>query len=487
MNIADSLDLSARARPHHPAIEDGDRIVSYAELSALTGRAQTALRAAGVGPGERVVVALPDSPEHVAVIFALARLGAVSLSLDRSLPEPEILRATASLSMKLAVVADERATFAGAPAIAAAALLAHGHAADPMPSPDDGEGDRPLMLIQSSGTTGAPKRLLLTHRQMLARNRRLIAALRLGAGDRFLQAVSLSFLSGRRRCMSLLAVGGTVVLNQAASVDRLLACLGDRAITYTALTPMHLRALLHRVDSATPLFSRLRATVSTAPVADAERRLARRRLTPHFYETYGTNELGDLAMATPADQDRRPNAIGRLLDGVSAAVVGDDGAALPPGRPGMIRFRAPDSPTAYFENPDATARHFKAGWFYPGDRAALDEDGYIMFMGRADEAINNAGAKFYPPEVEAVLLGHPQVAEAAVVGAPHPPFGEAAVAFAVSASPPPYPDLAGYCVGRIALHKIPVRVIWLDAMPKLRTGKPDKGRLRQILLRGRAE
>ncbi|MBL8835714.1 MAG: AMP-binding protein, partial [Alphaproteobacteria bacterium] len=81
MNIADSLDLSARARPHHPAIEDGDRIVSYAELSALTGRAQTALRAAGVGPGERVVVALPDSPEHVAVIFALARLGAVSLSL----------------------------------------------------------------------------------------------------------------------------------------------------------------------------------------------------------------------------------------------------------------------------------------------------------------------------------------------------------------------------------------------------------------------
>ncbi len=487
MNIADTLDNAALARPLHPAIEDGVRIVRYAELATLARRAAAALRAAGFGAGDRIAVALPDSPEHVAIIYALARIGATSLSLDRDLPEPEALRATAGLGIRAAVVSDGSGGFAGLPDVVAGSLFAHAEAGYRIGPYQDDEADAPLMLIQSSGTTGAPKRLLLTHRQMMARNQRLAAAMRLGAADRYLQVVPLSFLSGRRRCMTMLAVGGTVVLNHADTADRLLAHLGERAITYTALTPVHLRHLLRCAAGRGPLFPGLRATVSTAPVANAERLAARRHLTPQFFESYGTNELGDLALAAPADQDLRPNAIGRPLAGIDAEVVGEDGRPVPCGAPGLIRFRAPHSPHAYLDSPDATSRHFRDGWFYPGDRAARDEQGYIVFLGRADEAINNSGAKFYPPEVEAVLASHPGVVEAAVIGAPHPDLGEVAAAYVIAAGPPPYPDLAAHCVGKIALHKIPGLVFWLDAMPRLRTGKPDKTRLKQMLHRFLAE
>jgi acyl-coenzyme A synthetase/AMP-(fatty) acid ligase len=484
MNISDALDRSARDRPLRPAIEDGDRIVAYAELATMARTAATALLASGIASGDMVAVALPDSAEHVAVLYALARLGAASLSIDRHLPEPEMLRATAGLAIKAAIVANERDAIAGLRAIAAGTLFAAARAVDPAPTASGGsDADEALMLIQSSGTTGAPKRLLLTHRQMAARNRRLIAAMQLGPADRYFQTVSLSFLSGRRRCMSMIAVGGTVVLNHAQSIDRLLACLSELSITYTALTPAHLRPLLDCITGSSPFCPGLRATVSTAPVSNEERLLARRRLTPHIFESYGTNELGDLTLASPADQDRRPRSIGRALDGIRAEVVDDEGRAVPYGESGLIRFKAPDSPEGYLDNPDATARHFKDGWFYPGDRAALSEDGYVFFMGRADEAINNAGAKFYPPEVEAVLATHPRVAEAAVIAAPHPQFGEVAVAFVVASGAPPYPDLSAYCIGKLALHKIPGQVLFLNAMPKIRTGKPDKTRLTQVLHR----
>jgi len=480
MNIAEALDQSFSQRPAHPAIEDGERIASYADLAALTRRCAAGLRRLGVGRGDFVVLALPDSIEHVALICALARIGAVTASLDGASPAVDLRRAIAGFTPAAVVTPDGARLFAELPATALADVVAAGE--DEMPREPYVDPDAPLMLVQSSGSTGVPKRLLLTHRHMAARNRRLIAAMSLNRDDRYFMAVPLSFLSGRRRCLSLLSLGGTVVFNRTTSVDGALATLRDRRISYTALTPTHLRLLLNGLPGDQPFCPDLRATVSAAPVTPVERLRARRRLTPHLFESYGTNELGDLVLGTPQDQDARPGDTGRVLPGVQAQVVDEAGALLPPGQSGRIRFAVPESPTAYLDAPEGTARHFADGWFYPGDHVVLDGEGSMRFLGREDDAINNSGVKFYPAEVEAVLASHPRVADAAVVATPHPVFGEVAVAFVVFRGRPPHPALGAYCAERLAAHKRPVAFLPLAKMPLVRPGKPDKPGLKAMLL-----
>src|SRR5580693_758749 len=111
-------------------------------------------------------------------------------------------------------------------------------------------------------------------------------------------------------------------------------------------------------------------------------------------------------LGAPADHDARPAAIGRVVDGIEAQVLGEDGRPLPPGEVGLVGFRGEGFPTEYVGNPEATGRAFHDGWFYPGDLAAIDADGYFFFKGRADDVISNAGVKFYPIEVERALLAH---------------------------------------------------------------------------------
>jgi acyl-coenzyme A synthetase/AMP-(fatty) acid ligase len=248
-----------------------------------------------------------------------------------------------------------------------------------------------------------------------------------------------------------------------------------------ALTPAHLTFLLDHPADQEPLFPSVRAmVVGSAPLTHERRLLVRRRLTPNFYEQLGTNEAGPLIVSGPADQDARPQAIGRVVDGVEAQVLGEDGRPLPPGEVGLVGFRGEGLPTEYVGNPEATRRAFHDGWFYPGDLAAIDSDGFFFFKGRADDVINNEGVKFYPIEIEKVLLAHPAVAEAAVIGWPHRRHGEVAVAFVVATKQLTVPELQAFCHQQIADYKVPSRIAFVNNMPKNPTGKILKSRLKEI-------
>ena len=458
MNIADIITEHAQGRPDHPAIEDGDKVVSYSELNALVNAAAANLHDAGIKSGDIVAIILPDSADHIVVLYALARLGAVVLPIDGRLPRHERRMAVEGFDIK-AVVAEP----VQMPVSTIATLdvndvcrraVKSATASIELDVPVLFDENRPLMVVQSSGTTGTPKRFLWTHAHFRSRGLVQVRHLGLTPSDRYLQVPNLTFMAGRRRCIMMQCLGATVVINRAPSSEPFLAYLTAKRITFTCLTPAHLRPLLASVDGARPKTT-AKIVVTSSPVAREERILARRRLTPNLFECYATNEVGDLAFATPADQDAYPDAVGRVVENVEAQIVDADDKPLPAGEVGLVRFRGPEFPTRYLEDPEATARAFRDGWFYPGDLAQLNEEGYLFFKGRADDVINNEGAKFYPVEVEATLLAHPQVIEAAVLGWPHKRHGEVAVAFVVTASAVAQEDVVAFCRKRIAGYKVP--------------------------------
>jgi len=480
MNITEAIFAHARDRPDHPAIEDGARIVTYALLARMTEQAATALRRHGIAKGDIVVVALPDTPEHVALLLALAKIGAVSFSLDFNSPPSDSSKAARGLVIRAAVEVSQPSHFPEAEPLLLAALFAE-------PADDrvaekirDFDPDTAVMIVQSSGTTGEPKRIVMTHRQMAERNRRSLALLELSAADRYLQVPQLRFFDGRRRCIKMLMLGATVVLARDEVVDDYPHLISTRRISYAYLTPYHLRGLLGTAGHDGPLWPKLKIVLGMAPSTAGERQRARHRLTPCIFDTYGTNEIGTVVISTPSDQLERPESIGRVIAGIEAQVVDAHDAPLPAGETGLIGFRGPHFTDRYIADAATTARFFRHGWFYPGDFAAISDDGYVFLKGRADDVINRSGTKYFPSEVESVLSTHPAIAEVAVIGGPHPQFGEVSVAFVVRAAALTHGDILHFCATRIATYKAPPWVCFVSSIPKAPPKNPDKKRLKEL-------
>jgi len=482
MNVVDILAEHARDRADHPAIEDGDRIVTYGDLDSLVTRAAANLLDAGIEPGDFVGVMLPNSADHIVLLCALARLGAVALAIDGGLPPGECERAAEGLEVK-AVVAATGARVLDGPALLPLYQICGDGRADtgrlarlrPARPFDD---HRPLLLAQTSGTTGKPKRLLPNHAQFLSMSRPFSGLFT--PSERFLLVIHMTFFVGRLRSLQTLHAGATLIVNRARSAPELLDSLNARGITFTSLAPAHLRALLPPVDYDRPAAPEVTVQTTSSTLFPEERRRIRRCLTPKLVVTYGTNETGPLTYCGPDEDDAHPGTVGRVVAGIEAEVVDARGRPLPPGAVGTIRFRAPYFPTAYLDDPEATARHFRAGWFYPGDLAAFDAEGHVYLKGRADDVINNSGAKFYPIEVERVLMAHPHVAEAAVFGWPHARFAAIAVAAIVTSAPVSADELAAFCRRRIAGFKVPGWIGFLSSMPKNSAGKIVKSKVTEI-------
>lgn len=486
MNIADCLDIHADRRGHHVAIDDEGVKVTYRDLLARVDMAVANLRDAGIGPGDFVGVILPNSAEHIAVLYALAKLGAVSLSFDPELPQKEWAKEFAGLDVRASITETGAAPLPDHRALALGAMCASRSAcsAPTFTGAAPFDEDQPLMLVQSSGTSGAPKRLLATHAQMATRSIRQIRAVGLTSADRFKLDPGLSYLAGRRRCIAILHAGGTVVISDSPTPADELVLFGEERITYNYVTPPTLSQLLSALPEITsraggPPYPDLKLTISAAPTRKSQRLLARQKLTPQILETYATNEVGDLTIALPADHDRYPDSVGRLIDDVEAIVVDDAGEPLPPGRVGLIGFRAPGFPTSYYGNEEASVKGFRDGWFYPGDLASINDERYVFLKGRADDVINYGGAKFYAIEVENVLMSHPAVSDAAVVGRQYGDDLQVAVAFVVVAADVTVKGLENHCKARLAFHKVPLHFEPVVQIPRSHQGKMLKRNLKK--------
>jgi acyl-coenzyme A synthetase/AMP-(fatty) acid ligase len=241
LNITDTLTDHAARRPDHPAIEDGGSIVTYAELDRLVDAAAANLRADGFVAGDIVGVMLPDSATHLVLLLALARLGAVMVAIDSLLPPPERRQAAVAAGVRFVIA------MPGTDPVGDTSMLT----LDAICRPSSGTFERPslgpdhpLMIVQSSGTTGLPKSFVWSHARMAVQAPRHQRCLGLSWHDRYLAVVRMSFFWEREICLVMLCLGATIVVNRARTLAELVANIRTGGITTLALTPAHLAALL---------------------------------------------------------------------------------------------------------------------------------------------------------------------------------------------------------------------------------------------------
>jgi len=288
--------------------------------------------------------------------------------------------------------------------------------------------------------------------------------------------------SGRMVHHRSLIIGATVIINKVDSLEELVETINKKRITYLVIPPTYIRTLTDYAINKPLLFPNIKTASVFSSILTSEQRIeARKKVTPNIFERFGTNECGMLSSATPEDQDAFPNSVGRLVDNVEVEIVDENDCEVPANRIGYLRARSPNFPTEYINAPKATQKHFRKGWFYPNDLAAVNEQGYLFFKGRADDVINKSGTKFYPIEVEEVLLSFPGVLEAAVFGWPHPILGEVAAACVVTKKGVSAKELKDFYTRKLTSYMRPQYLLAVDSMPKNAMNKIVKDKLKQKL------
>ena len=468
MAFSEVFRLHGRLRGRRTALRQGDRRIDFRSLDRAIDGLCHALRALGVARGDITGVALKDSPEHMIALLALARVGAIILPMDWRWTEPEKL-AVAERYAARHVLAEE---LPAASAPGAWHLPSEGWCAESdRPYLDPAVGDEsPLLLSLSSGTTGLPKGPCVTHRQFENRFMAYWLNLTMNAHDRFVLATPLYHGGGRGFALGTVFAGGTVSLFPPPySPEELAAHVAEVRATSMFLVPTILRRLLDAGLPA-PAFPTLRKLISSGSMLYRDERLAvRERLTPQLYEIYSSTEGGACAIMGPEDMDAAPDSVGRPAFRVDVEVVDEQHRPLPAGEVGRLRYRSPASPREYFIGDGSDA--FRDGWFYPGDLACLDDDGFVTLHGRVKDMIIRGGVNIFPGDVEKVLIEHPAVSDAAVVGAPSRELGEELVAFVVSPQGVAREALIAHCEARLARYKVPRRLVFLPELPRNSSGK----------------
>lgn len=483
MNITDIIAQHAQDTPDAPAVIEGGRTWSYRQFDAAIWRAAAGLRQRGVEPGQVVGLSLPDGALHLVAGYALARLGAVQLSL----PLRETVEARRQLAARFhatrVVVLSNAAGVDGLPFDKVDPSWLEPGDARAIPELRSPGGDLPWKIAMTSGTTGSPKATLQTHAQHIAWRRLNQAVVPVLPGDRYLAVVSLDFFAGFRMCTDMHWVGAAAVVGERLDTAAdLPAAIARHGVTYLYLTPVHLRRLLEFLPAdGTGLAGVKRLRTGSMVVDEQLRREVLARLGVDLVVAYGTNDVGSpFTLATGDTLERFPESVGFPVPGVEVQVVDGVGRALPAGETGEIRVRLEGMPRAYIDSPDASARAFRDGWYHPGDLGVMSAEGALYFRGRTDDLMNFDGLKVYPLEIESVLLSHPDVAEAAAFPLPSAAHQDLPVAAVVLRGAVSAAALRGYCGERLG-PRAPISIAVLRALPRTPAGKVDKRRLAAVI------
>ncbi len=479
MNLASALATHAAYQPAKTAIETRTDSVSYAGLEALTRRIAARLRAAGVGKGDLVGVRLRDTPVHMAALFAINWLGAIILPLDWRARPAEACRAVDRFAPK--VVLNERSPLPGVNTLDMEGL----EETEPHGEPPVILSNAPEVYALTSGTTGEPKAMILTHEQIYAR---FVARAFEGMyqrEDRYLVPLPLAFSAGRNHSGAAILIGATLVMFPTLfEPGDLIAAVNERAITALVVSPNTTRALLGERPAAGGLaMPNLRAYVSTTgKLGPDDRAAVRARLAPHLIDYYGASGAGPVAVVTNEADGSERTAAGRVMLGVDVEIVDDEHRRLPPGEIGTIRVHGPGTTMAFVGETAASDERFHDGWYYPGDLGRFDARGLLHLHGRSSELIKRGGLTVHAQEVEQILRQHAGVADVAVVGIPSPKLGEKVVAFVVPRSDLDKQELTLHCRAALAPFKVPTQFEIVASLPRNANGKVLKKVLKDTLV-----
>jgi O-succinylbenzoic acid--CoA ligase len=470
---------------------DGSRL-TYAELRARADVVARQLAALGVRGGDRVGVLLPNGIPFAEVVHACMRLGAVLLPLNLRLTPGELAWQVRDAGARV-VLCDASTNAKTAELCAIAEELVAARVDDaarsgiepPANTPlrERADPHEPLAIVYTSGTTGAPKGAVLSYSNFWWSA--VGSALNLGvnADDRWLAPLPLFHVGGLSVLTRSAIYGTAAVLHDGFDAERVSAAIDDESITLVSLVPTMLHRLLDaRGDRPVP--SSLRCVLlggGPAPRALLERCA---RLGIPISQTYGLTECcSQVATLAPSDALKKLGSAGRALYPNELRVAANDGTDPPPGEGGEILVRGPVVTSGYWNRPEATASAFVDGWFRTGDFGMLDDEGYLYVLDRRDDLIVTGGENVYPAEVEGVLLAHPCVAEAAVIGVADAEWGQRVVAvvrLVEGADRAVVEELQSHCRALLAAYKVPREVrISDEQLPRTASGKLRRGALRE--------
>jgi long-chain acyl-CoA synthetase len=496
-NLADLLGFAATANPDKPAVICSGRTLTWRELDAQVDRAAAALAVAG-SPGDRVALLLANTPEFVVGYFGALRAGCVVVPLNPGFTAAELthqlgdsgarlLLTTAEHVRRLepardqvpdlltlAVVDDDDVPAGG---VAWSELVAAGGAA---PTSHRGAEDL-AVLLYTSGTSGRPKGAMLSHRALLANLDQLdrLEPPVVSADDVVLGVLPLFHVYGLNGVLGMVArAGATIVLHERFDPVETLSLVRQHDVTNViGAPPMYVAwSMLRNVGDA---FATVRLAVSGAaplPPQVFEAMLA--ATGKPVYEGYGLTETAPVLTTTLMSAEVKSGSIGRPIPGVQLRLLDEGGAETEEGDPGEIVVRGANLFSGYW--PDGDGGPDADGWFPTGDVAYADADGDLYLVDRRRELILVSGFNVYPREVEDVLVTHPDVTEAAVIGVPHPYTGESVKALVVvePGTHPTADSIIEHAAKRLARFKCPTSVQFVDRLPHSAVGKVAKGVLR---------
>ena len=487
MVVPELIGRACRSRPDHPAVVFGDDVLTHAELHDRAARLASVLAAGGVQPGDRVALLLHNRIEFVEALLACHRLAAVAVPINFRLASDEIDYIVGD-SGAVALITDAPGVGAEVRMVLEVGAEYDDAVASAPPRPRTSEllDDDVALMCYTSGTTGRPKGALLTHRNLVASTLSWIHEMRAGQDDVWLSGQPLFHIGGINGLLPFLVLGATVIITPSTTFDpdAMLGLIEAHAVTMCIFVPTQWAAVcasdaVLRVDP-----DQLRVAMWGASSAPRQILEAMERAFPRaaIVSAYGQTEMsGATTLLMGPDSTRKMGSVGKPMLGVELRVVDGDLRDVPADHVGEVVYRGPNVMAGYHAQPEATREAFAGEWFHSGDLARFDEEGYLWLVDRKKDMIISGGENVYPAEVERVLLDHPAVAEAAVIGVPHPRWVETPVAFVVPRGPvdPEEGELIAHCRRYLAGYKKPSAILVVQELPRNAAGKVLKRDLRE--------
>jgi len=513
--LADIPGVHARATPDRIALVADGRRVSYAALAERSDRVANALVAAGLAPGARVAMLGMDSESSYEILLGCAKAERVLLSINWRLEPSEIAYILQDSEAELLLVSKELVAMAEAflpscPRVGTVVVFdqtserypvyhawrdaqPHRRAASRI------DPSRPVVQVYTSGTSGRPKGVVVSHRCFLDVIREVVRAgdelIDWGPHDTILLALPTFHVGGLWFAIHGLVNGATNVVMKTFHGAVALELIEQHAVTKVAFVPAMLRFMLSEPTCRTANLSSVDQLIyggspMPRPVLDRARELFKCR----FNQNYGLSETTNMAVFMPSAEHLDPAnprlaAAGKPLRGVAVKILDPDGRPLPPGQTGEIAFRTAGHMLEYWKLPDETRKTLVDGWIHTGDAGFVDDDGFVYVTDRIKDLIISAGENIYPAELERVLVQHPDIADVAVIGIPDDRWGEVPIAIVVRrpGTTLTKADVMSYARKHLASFKMLRSVEFADALPRNASGKILKRVLREPYWSGRAK
>ncbi|PGS55929.1 long-chain-fatty-acid--CoA ligase [Bacillus sp. AFS041924] len=497
-NLYENLKRSAIHFPECTAYIFGDQCVTYRELDQQVNQFAAGLSAKGIGKGDGVALLLGNSSEFLIAYYGILRLGAFVVPINPLFTQVEIcyiiknsqvkvVIAHGSLEEKLVNIKKELINLNFVIYIEEKKqewtwnrlMESRGHVIETtIVDPED-----LAVILYTSGTTGKPKGAMLTHRNLVSNADSISRLVELDETDRVVAVLPMFHVFCMTVCLNApIARGATILIQPKFSPADLVSTIHKRNATVFAGVPTMYSFINQLPEANSEDFRSIRVCISggaSIPVELLHKFESKFKVS--ILEGYGLSETAPLVAINPLKGIRKPGSIGLNIPDVQSKVVDQFGEEMPIGGIGELVVQGPNVMKGYLGMKEATLDAFKDGWFYTGDLASMDEDGYIYIVDRKKDMIIVGGYNVYPREVEEVLFQHPAVVEAAVVGVPNEEYGESVKAYVVVKDKQlTENDIIQFCKEKLVKYKLPRYVEFFKELPKNSTGKILRRELREL-------